>query len=188
MGLIVWGIDVGAFCLAVAVLPGFHAPANVLQLVCVAAVFATMSILLRPISWALTLPLLLVTVLPALLALNALFLALTAWIAQAVGVPFAVDSGPWIWLGTIGIGGVRYVAQEGLHAAGRWRASCRNQSMIRGLERTMAHLERERDVWRKLVEAREPMLEHPEFSTCTSAADVAAHTESDVAEVAASPS
>jgi uncharacterized membrane protein YvlD (DUF360 family) len=162
--VISWVIDAGAFCLAALVLPGFHAPDNVLPLLGLAAVFATMSVVARPISWALTLPLLLATVLPAILALSVLFLWLTAWIGREAGVAFTLDEGPWIWLGAIGIGVARYAAHECLRVAGHWRAYHRNQSMIRALERTKARVEQERDAWRGLAEAWGPMLEHRDVS------------------------
>ena len=187
VGLMIWGIDVGAFCLATALLPGFHAPDGVLQLILLAVVFATMSTLLRPIFWALTFPLLLVTVLPAILALNVLLIYMTAWIAHAAGVAFVLDGGAWVWLGAIGIGVFRISVVEALSATGRWRSYQRVQSMIRTLERTNARLERERDAWRKLADTWGAMLEGERVSAPVGSVDVMAQKASHTADVVGRP-
>lgn len=64
---------------------------QVLTLLVVAAIFAVVNIVVRPVVKILSLPLYVLTLGLFTLVVNALMLLLTSWIAGQLGVPFHVD-------------------------------------------------------------------------------------------------
>jgi len=72
---------------------------EVLTVLVVAAVFAVVNVLVRPIVRLLSLPLYVLTLGLFILVVNALMLLLTSWIADLLDVPFHVDG---FWAAVLG--------------------------------------------------------------------------------------
>lgn len=87
--LIVDGIDIEASSTV----------SEVLTILAVAAVFAVVNVIVRPIVRILSLPLYVVTLGLFTLVVNALMLLLTSWIADWLDVPFEVDG---FWTAVLG--------------------------------------------------------------------------------------
>lgn len=72
---------------------------EVLTILAVAAVFAVVNVLVKPIVKLLSLPLYIITLGLFTLVVNALMLLLTSWIAGKLGIPFDVDG---FWTAVLG--------------------------------------------------------------------------------------
>ena len=72
---------------------------QVITLLVVAAIFAVVNIVVRPIVKLLSLPLYVITLGLFTLVVNALMLLLTSWIADLLDVPFSVDG---FWSAVLG--------------------------------------------------------------------------------------
>jgi putative membrane protein len=72
---------------------------EVLTILAVAAVFAVVNVLVKPIVKLLSLPLYIITLGLFTLVVNALMLLLTSWLAGKLGIPFDVDG---FWTAVLG--------------------------------------------------------------------------------------
>ncbi len=86
-----WFINAVALWVAVRLVPGIHAPSEVVTLAGVALIFGLVNALIRPVFKLLTCPLILLTLGLFTLIINALMLWLTAWLAGRLGLDFTVE-------------------------------------------------------------------------------------------------
>lgn len=107
--LIRWVINAVALWVAVLVVPGIHAPDDLVTLAATAAVFGAVNTLIRPLLKLLTCPLIMLTLGLFTLIVNAAMLWLTAWIAGRLDLGFTVDGLVAALIGAIVISGVSLV-------------------------------------------------------------------------------
>ncbi len=94
--LLRWLLNTLALFIVVKVVPHFHYKSWV-TLFIAAAVLGLLNAIVRPILWALTLPLTILTLGLFLLVLNAIMLELTDWLVPG----FAIDGFGWAILGAL---------------------------------------------------------------------------------------
>ena len=97
-----WLISTLAIFAAVQVVPGINFAGPGWELGIIAMIFGLINILLRPLITLLTCPLVILTLGLFGLVINALLLALTAQIAQSLGIQFTIDGfWPAFWGGLV---------------------------------------------------------------------------------------
>lgn len=95
-------INAVALAIAVFVVPGIHAPANIVNLLLVALVFGLLNAIVRPILNIVTCPLQILTLGLFTLVINAFLLWLTGALSSALGLAFRVDGfWPAFWGGLL---------------------------------------------------------------------------------------
>jgi len=86
-----WSIDCFALWIAIELVPGIHSPEGFIRLLLTVFLFGTISAFIRPLFGLLSFPLIVITVGPLLLLLNALLILFCARLAGSLGLGFAVD-------------------------------------------------------------------------------------------------
>ena len=157
--LIRWFIDGVSLWVAIQVVPGIQATDDINKLAIVIALFCMVNFIFRPLLWLLTCPLILVTVIPSMLGLNAFIIWLSAWIAGYLGLSFTVRGFVPSLLGAIVVSIVRLIATRFVQNQKRKQAFRREQALIGQLERHKAWLEEQRNNWQRLAKDRERIIQ-----------------------------
>ena len=84
--LVRWGINAVAIWVAIELVPGIEHTGSAASLILIALVFGLVNALVRPVLTFLTCPLILLTLGLFILVINALMLALTAWLVPSLSI------------------------------------------------------------------------------------------------------
>lgn len=112
--LLRWIINGIALYVAARLVPGIEAPESLGTLAVVALVFGLVNACIGPILRLLTCPLILLTLGLFTFVINAALLWLTAWVAEALGVPFHVEGLGAALLGALVVSVVSWVLSMAL--------------------------------------------------------------------------